>query len=320
MGWLELSQAADLFRQAVALDPSFAAAWASLASAIASSRIFAPALSPAAQAEMEGAFAQASRLAPNLPVVLRSRTVQALLRYDWADVDACLTALSAHGDAAFVGENTPGGAIVFLGIGRAHEALQRGYLERQANPLSRSVSFGLQIALDAAGRFDEAEAEYERSQDLPGEHGGAEWRAVVRMMALGDRAPVKRRLAGIDARFLPFLPEVVKAIGEPDKALETLRRAFEDAANQDGLRLGVIASCAAYLGDDAFALAALRRAFVDLRSFGLTEIWSPIFARLRRDPGFKDIVREVGLAGHWRRTGRWGDFARPVGEDDFEFL
>ena len=32
------------------------------------------------------------------------------------------------------------------------------------------------------------------------------------------------------------------------------------------------------------------------------------------------VVRGVGLADHWRKTGRWGDFARPLGEDDFEML
>jgi hypothetical protein len=48
------------------------------------------------------------------------------------------------------------------------------------------------------------------------------------------------------------------------------------------------------------------------------EIWSPVFVGPRRDPRFKDIVRDIGLYDHWRRTGKWGDFARPLGNDDFE--
>jgi hypothetical protein len=29
-------------------------------------------------------------------------------------------------------------------------------------------------------------------------------------------------------------------------------------------------------------------------------------------------VRELGLVDYWRASGKWGDFARPVGTDDFE--
>ena len=116
------------------------------------------------------------------------------------------------------------------------------------------------------------------------------------------------------------MPGLLKVVDDPAKALTLLRTALDDPANQSGLPLSMIASFAAYYGDDALALTALHRAFVELRGLSLVEIWSPVFKRLRRDPRFKDIVRGVGLADHWRKTGRWGDFARPVGEDDFELL
>jgi hypothetical protein len=32
----------------------------------------------------------------------------------------------------------------------------------------------------------------------------------------------------------------------------------------------------------------------------------------------KQLVRDLGLHDYWRKSGRWGDFARPVGNDDFE--
>jgi hypothetical protein len=38
------------------------------------------------------------------------------------------------------------------------------------------------------------------------------------------------------------------------------------------------------------------------------------------DPRFKDIVRDVGLVEYWRKSGNWGNFARPLGDDDFEMI
>lgn len=35
-------------------------------------------------------------------------------------------------------------------------------------------------------------------------------------------------------------------------------------------------------------------------------------------PGFKDLVREVGLVDYRRSSGNWGDFCYPVSNDDFE--
>ncbi len=39
---------------------------------------------------------------------------------------------------------------------------------------------------------------------------------------------------------------------------------------------------------------------------------------LRADPRFKEIVRDVGLVDYWRASGNWGDYCKPVGNDDFE--
>jgi hypothetical protein len=49
-------------------------------------------------------------------------------------------------------------------------------------------------------------------------------------------------------------------------------------------------------------------------------IWMPVLSEARRDPRFKDILREMGLVEYWRRSGKWGDFARPLGDDDFEII
>ncbi len=47
-------------------------------------------------------------------------------------------------------------------------------------------------------------------------------------------------------------------------------------------------------------------------------IWNPALREVRTTPGFKSFVRDLRLLELWRTTGKWGDFFRPVGDDDFE--
>jgi hypothetical protein len=41
---------------------------------------------------------------------------------------------------------------------------------------------------------------------------------------------------------------------------------------------------------------------------------------MRQLPAFKELAKELGLVRYWRTTGQWGDFARPLGDDDFECM
>ena len=51
-----------------------------------------------------------------------------------------------------------------------------------------------------------------------------------------------------------------------------------------------------------------------------TQHWYTVMDDVRRDPRFKDLLREMGVVDYWRATGNWGDFARPLGDDDFEII
>jgi len=98
-----------------------------------------------------------------------------------------------------------------------------------------------------------------------------------------------------------------------------IRQAFEDPANQDPSRMAVIGLYADHFGDKDLALAAIRR-FLALGGPTIYLIWRPVRSGLRADPRFKEIVRDLGIYDYWCASGNWGDFARPVGDDDFEFI
>jgi hypothetical protein len=243
------------------------------------------------------------------------------MRRDWGRAEEHLASMSKQGGAVIGISGTPG--MLLCVLGRASEAVKRILFEREADPLSLGLSFALQFFLGCAGRLQEAETEYERSKDLRGPRENIEWRAITHAMALKDHALVRQRFAsafGEDVAFMPFAPELLRVIDQPDDALAIVRAAFEHPACQDSGRMGAIAHWAVYYGDEVFALKALRRGYVELYGLTMAEIWSPVYAGLRRNPRFKDILRDNGLYDHWRKTGKWGDFARPVGDDDFEIF
>jgi hypothetical protein len=100
--------------------------------------------------------------------------------------------------------------------------------------------------------------------------------------------------------------------------LAVIRAAYDNPDNEDPTRLGLLAAYAGHYGDQELALAALRRSLVEFRGFSLVILWWRALARARRLPGFKNLLRDLGLVAYWREAGNWGDFARPLGDDDFE--
>jgi hypothetical protein len=129
-----------------------------------------------------------------------------------------------------------------------------------------------------------------------------------------------RRLRAVVEPFLPVYGEILDRFDDRPAVVERLRGAFEEAPYQQVARLNGIASMAAYFGDDELALAALRKAFVDMRGVQASGIWHPLFASARKSEAFKAIVRDLKFFDYWRASGHWGDFARPVGDDDFEII
>ena len=85
-------------------------------------------------------------------------------------------------------------------LARVKEAVAYAERLREADPLSLHASSDLQQLLDMAGRPAEAQAEYERSKALAGDHGEVEHIALFRLMARKDADP-----ATVKARFREFV-------------------------------------------------------------------------------------------------------------------
>ncbi len=323
LGPTELTRAVAIYREAVALDPDFAQAWYGLYHALFTTLFWIPENTAAAVAGMAEASARVIALAPHAWWTQSMRAHQFLTQHRWAEAETAANAALAAAPASEV-EGSRTWAVFLWAVGRCKEAVE--YLERarRADPLSLSVSGFLQIGLACAGRPEEADAEFERSKDLAGDRAIWEWMALNRLWRReknADPAAIKVQFHNFlshESMPMPVLHFIAGSLDNETAALTAIRNAFEDPAYQDGTRINVLGDCADHFGDQDSTLAALRHVFIELNGTQFVALYRPLDTAPRTDPRFKEIVRELGLVDYWRASGNWGDFARPLGTDDFE--
>jgi len=201
---------------------------------------------------------------------------------------------------------------IFLAkMGRAREALAYLRHARQLEPLAPDFGSKLGHVYLLNGRIGEALAEHDRvwqlgtgnryfqsSDGLHAALAGGDRKIVTRWLTRVIEHTTGHRNAGFSTMRL--------LLDDPQSAVAWLR----DASSRQSFDDFWISVFAAYFGNSTLALDTLSR------SPDAYAIWTPYMADVRRQPGFKDLVRKLGLPEYWREFA-WGDFCRPVGEDDF---
>jgi len=203
-------------------------------------------------------------------------------------------------------------------VGRLDETIELQAQMLALEPQAMFVSAEQQWNLYAAERFEEAEAEYQRSQTLAGSHFSSDLAALLRGLARPDTNPqtlreLFQRLRSENDRPSRLSDDLAAAIPDRQRMLAVLRKAFEEGEE-------INPRFADALGDRDLAFAALRSYLRRFRggTYTWSEPWLLVHSGARADPRFKELMREAGLADYWRKSGKWADFCRPVGEDDFE--
>ncbi|MGH8148430.1 MAG: TIR domain-containing protein [Steroidobacteraceae bacterium] len=321
-GAAELRRAIEIFREAIALDPDFVPAWRGLYRAHQDSILWVAESTEAALAGMAEAAARIEALTPDAwwSHALRADQLDAQRR--WLDAEAAAEAALAGAPASEADCIRTYGQLL-INVGRLKEAIPFWERARRMDPLSLLASLILQAALDFSGRRAEAELEYERSKDLSGDRDMVEYLALFRALPSGETVMIRGLLGRVmthQAVPVSGLEDLPAVFGQPEVMLERLRQARTDPANQDATRQYKIALWAAWHGDASLAAGALRRFAIDLSSPRCGAIWHPALSEARKTPAFKAIACDLGLADYWRRSGKWGDFARPAGRDEFEII
>ena len=305
-------------RQAVAIDPNYGLAWATLACLLSHRRGFLPAAEgPRIERDRHDAAARALELAPELP---ESQIALACIEADkrnWRAADeSCRCAVKGPFGINPQAETIAGS--YFSVTGRFAEGLPYKIVGRDFDPLSVGYACLLLFSYHALERWEEFDAEYERTRDLHGARLEIEFTRLVRLLLAnaGDNA-----IADQYDRLLTLGPDpVVSRLAEAHGKREAVGLVLRSHGETLPWQVFKVARVAGAYGHPDIAMAALRTASPQVPSGQFSFMWFPEFKATRRLPEFKQLVHDVGLAQFWRETGRWPDCCRPLGEDDLEFV
>ena len=316
-------RAIDHFERAIELDPGFALPWAALSDAYS----FMPGVVEAEYKntwmdKQSAALSRARELAPQAPAILAATAVDFTRHQRWLDAERILENL-IKGNRKVLTELDYCYGFFLDTVGRPSEAIEYGRRFLRAEPLDPYAVTLLGVASAAAGDIPGALATFEDGIARIG--GQSAWpygSAVNVAMATDDHELIKRRVTSLiklDPIGGPVHTAMLALMDDRLAALAELRRIFATTAVDIPLQRFVIASWAAHFDDAELALEALEDSlpkFIEIMS----QWTQPLFRDVRRLPGFKKVLRETGLVDYWRSTGNWGEFCRPVGDDDFECI
>jgi TolB-like protein/predicted Ser/Thr protein kinase len=291
----DLEKAVHFYQQAIDVNPSYALAWARLASAYLVEEILKGVPSEDQSRRIRASLDRAMRLDPNLVWAYYTRA--------GFEMNVTWNAAAAQADVERMHEIDPRFDLmprafgdIALTFGEADKAVElyQVYLER--NPLDPYALNSLCIALCAANRLPQCLETRLRLLELHPEYGGVNRSVGFARLYLGQFAPAlaaMQREPNEDYR-LAGLAMVYTAMGrraESDAALESLVEKFS-ASDAYG-----IAEVHAYRGEIDEAFRWLDRAYRD-HNFAMVGIKTdPLLRNLHGDRRFQALLSRMSLTG-----------------------
>ncbi|HKJ01463.1 MAG TPA: hypothetical protein VJ997_03380 [Longimicrobiales bacterium] len=291
--------AITLFRQAITLDPGYAAAYAGLADSYALMPLLVPSSSPG------DALAQAEEWAH------KSIALDSTLADPWASLGLVramrqdrVGALAAFGKAV---ELNPSYAPalhwrgnVLADMGQLPAALRDAARAAVLDPLSAPVAADHAAILLWSGDTDAARAEVERALSLDFRLQPALFLSAVVALEQGREVPLRMSLtqwasmSGLPTQVVPALAGAMLSFqrtGDPGEVPPQLRGV---TPAQGAISSGGLASLFALMGDRDDMLLWLRRSVDDgswaTQYLGVNRVFEPF----RADPEFRSILAELG--------------------------
>lgn len=295
-------KAIDEFQKAVALDPTFAQAYAGLADA-STRRGFTTSGESAEEfyARSKALAQKALSLDPEVPeAYFALGTVKRIYDWDWA---------GAERDFRRAIELNPNYARAHLGyalllscLGRGDEALAEIKRAKEIDPLSQDVKSGYLTILEGRGEYAEALAQAQENVNFNKEYRRGMRGVATFLFHLGEYPRVieisEQELTAKNSQQFAWLSLLVTShhrSGQTEKRDERLKQ-LEELAQTDTKALYSLAENYAELGRTDEALAALAKC-IEVREERM--MWlkvEPRLAGLKGNARFDEILRRMNLA------------------------
>ena len=286
-----LRDAADTFRQAVAIDPNYAQAWAALAQAEVLLHTWYYDSEGTAMHDADGAVRRALELDPNVANAHVALGIIHDERWEWADAEREFRrALElAPNDAEAIEQY---GQFLHA-VGQLEAALPVIEHANLLDPLSGLIGGVHAQILKDQHRCEAAKAQIERTLAVVPDSRYA--RGVAVRVAL-----VCKQYSEAEAQARRFAPLAGR---DPDMYAALLRGVAEPTHREDALRLlrdiklqGIeIVPWRLLLGDREGALGDLETRFSGEPVGGVAQLWDPVLDPLRDDPRFKKLLAHIGV-------------------------
>jgi TolB-like protein/Tfp pilus assembly protein PilF len=295
----DVEKAAQLYQQAIDINPDYALAWARLASAYMVEENLKGPPSEDQNRRVTDALDRATQLDPNLAWAYYTRAgFEMNVRWNWAAMQADDERARAL-DPRFPLLPIAFGDIAFL-FGEVDRAIELYQESLTRNPLGPNTLQALSDAQCAAGHLQQCLQARLRLLELHPEFDGINSSVGIARLYLGqfDAALEAMQLEPRQDYRLRGLAIVYSALGrrtESDAALNTLK---QDFASRDPYG---IAEVHAYRGEVDDAFRWLDRAYRehDIGMLGLKT--DPLVRSLHGDTGFQALISRMGLTGQQPR-------------------
>ena len=295
-----LTSAVEFFKQAIALDPNYAAAWAGLGQAYELLPWYRLAPWEASLAEAQEAAQQALSVDPQLA---EAHTALANVLRDRFD----FTAATKEYQAAL--QRNPGSvetlnqyAQMLLRMGRFEEAEKQERTAVALDPLAPNPRYIMAIILAALHRYDEAIAEEKVVVTRSPNYTYARFDLAYLYLHESKFAEAEKEARAAAAQ-VGEDPEVIatliRAVANPAQRASALKLVTEGKAGRYNLRGVTDAVWYALLGADTEARESLKQWLAVTQEGQLFAdipyLWKPAFDPLRGDERFQAIMKSAGL-------------------------
>jgi serine/threonine-protein kinase len=289
-------RAAEYFAQAVAIDPTYAEAWAGIADAHLGLVVFGSRSPVVHVPHLRTAIAEALRLGPDVPLVLASHgNVLSTVEWEWTAAERALRrAIELDPNLVLARLYL---AILLAHLLRCDESVAVATQALALDPLSPGLNMTLGRAHMYAGRPAEALRPLQTAVEIAPQFGFAQRQLGDALLLLGRReealAAFRRAAAPGGASDLGHLAYGLAVSGHRDEAEAILHGLLARGGETYLAPLGLGAAYAG-LGDRDAAIDCLERGYTERASMNWINV-APMFTPLRRHPRFRALLQRLQL-------------------------